>query len=216
MIDPFIADKCFPEEITLVFRNNSHILYKYTVLLPAPFRGPDAMNMTSLIITDSRPLIDLAIADELDTLLALAPQMRVLIPDMVRHDLVAHVEIPGAPDVLEWIRANDGGNVSVLCTEEFEEFIVLRHNAAGTAARGHNEHAAAEILGRELARGADAVILLLDDASARHAPFLKNLPENVLLMSTCSYLDKLKSRQMRATVSALLQRFMTRGRPRIR
>ncbi len=174
------------------------------------------MDTTSLIITDSRPLIDLAVADELDTLLTLAPAMRVLIPDMVRHDLVAHVEIPGAPDGLEWIRNNDGRNVSVLCTEELEEFIVLRHAADGRTARSHNEHAAAEILGRELARGAEAVILLLDDASAGHAHFLKNLPENVLLMSTCSYLDKLKNRQIRAIVSALLQRFMARGRQRIR
>lgn len=170
--------------------------------------------MTALIITDSRPLIDLALADELDTLLTLAPDRRVLIPDMVRHDLVAHVELPGAPDALEWVRTNDGRNVFVQCTEELEEFIVLRRSAADASVRSHNELAAAELLGRELARGTDAVILLLDDAGAEHAHFLKNLPANVLLMSTTSYLDKLKSRQIRGAVSAMLQRFMTRSRPR--
>ena len=170
--------------------------------------------MTSLIITDSRPLIDLALADELDTLLTLAPDLRVLIPDMVRHDLVAHVESPGAPDALEWIRANDGRHVFVQCTEELEEFLVLRRSASDASVRHHNELAAAEILGRELARGAETLIMLLDDAAAGHAPFLKNLPDNVLLMSTASYLDKLKSRQIRHAVSAMLQRFMARGRPR--
>lgn len=170
--------------------------------------------MTALIITDSHPLIDLALADELDTLLTLAPDLRVLVPDMVRHDLIAHVESPGVPDALEWIRANDGRNVFVPCTEELEEFIVLRRSAIEADVRSHNELAAAELLGRELARGTEAVILLLDDAGADHAHFLKSLPDNVLLMSTASYLDKLKSRQIRNAVSAMLQRFMVRSRPR--
>lgn len=172
------------------------------------------MTTTSLIITDCRPLTDLAVADELDTLLTLVPDLQVLIPDMVRHALIAQVELPGAPDALEWIRANDGRNVFVLCTEEMEEFIVLKHNTTEISVRNHNEHAAAEILGRELAREADAVILLLDDASVGHAHFLKNLPDNVLLMSTSSYLGKLKSRRIRPAVAAMFQRFMVRARPR--
>ncbi|WP_136415940.1 hypothetical protein [Herbaspirillum sp. ST 5-3] len=169
---------------------------------------------TSLIITDSRPLIDLAMADELDTLLTLVPNLHVFIPDMVRHALIAQVENPGAPDALEWIRTNDGRNVSVPCTEELEEFIVLKHDAAEASVKTHNDQAAAEILGRELTRSADAILLLLDDASVGHAHFLKSLPDHVLLMSTSSYLDKQKSRRIRPAVAAMLQRFMVRGRPR--
>ena len=170
------------------------------------------MHITSLIIADSRPLIDLALADELDTLLTLAPKMQVLIPDMVRHDLMSRIEQFGVPDALEWIRVNEGEGVWVQSTQEMEEFIVLGCPAGKGRTRTRNELAAAELLGREQLRQVEAIILLLDDASIGHAPFLKALPDNVVLLSTSGYLQKLKSRRMRPVVGALLQRFMARGR----
>lgn len=169
------------------------------------------MHATSLIIADSRPLIDLALADELDTLLTLAPYLRVLVPDMVRYDLMSRIDQFGVADALEWLRMHDGDSVQVQCTQELEEFIVLKQHVGKANSRTHNELAAAEILGREQMRRAEAIILLLDDASLEHAPFLNSLPDNVLLLSTSAYLQKLKSREIRPVVSNLLRRFMARG-----
>ncbi|RJF95041.1 hypothetical protein [Noviherbaspirillum saxi] len=171
------------------------------------------MHTTSLIVTDARPLIELADVDELDTLLALAPDIRILIPDMVRHALLVHIDIPGVPDALEWIRANDGQGVSVQCTEEFEEFIVLKRRHNDAVERSQNELAAGEILGRELARGTEAIVLLLGDAHTEHASVLANLPAQVLPMSTTTYLQRLRSQQRQSMVGALLQRVLALGRP---
>lgn len=171
------------------------------------------MNTTLLIVAGCQPLCDLAAADELDTLLTLAPEIRVLVPDMVRHELIMKIERPGAPDALEWIRAHDGNRLSVQSTEEFEEFLVLKRGSNSESAGTRSELSAAEVLGRQLARGADAVILLIDDASVEHAHFLNQLPENVLTLSTSGYLRKLKNRQIRQLVSNLLNRFVAIGRP---
>lgn len=171
------------------------------------------MNTTSLIVSDAQPLIDLADVDELDTLLSLAPDIRILIPDMVRHALLVHIDIPGVPDALEWIRANDGHGVSVQCTEEFEEFIVLKRRHNDEVERHQNEQAAGEILGRELARGTEAIVLLIGDAEAEHASVLANLPERVVPMSTSTYLQGLRSKQRQFKVGALLQRVLALGRP---
>lgn len=44
----------------------------------------------SIIVTDSSPLITLAIAGELDVLLL--PKLKVLIPDMVRFEVIRYPE----------------------------------------------------------------------------------------------------------------------------
>lgn len=165
------------------------------------------MTRICLIATDVAPLLALALADELDALLM--PNVRVMVPDMVRHELVRQIETPGAQDVLDWIRAHDMHQVFVVSTEEYEEGIVLQRLARASIRR-RGEQAALEVLARELAAGIDGAILLSDDAVFKQAQLTVRLPDNVVVLSTAAYLKRLT---LAPNVNALLQRYMTAGRP---
>jgi predicted nucleic acid-binding protein len=68
----------------------------------------------SIIVTDTGPLITLAVADSLDVLLL--PDLPVIIPDMVRHEVIQDLSKPGAALVAEWIR-NNPHKITVAATE---------------------------------------------------------------------------------------------------
>lgn len=165
------------------------------------------MTKICLIATDAAPLLALAVADELDALLM--PNVRVLVPDVVRHELVRLIETAGAQEALDWIRAHATREVWVVCTEEYEEAIVLQRLARGSTRR-HSEQAALEVLTKELAAGIDGAILLSDDAVFKQAQLTVRLPDHVLVLSTAAYLKRLT---IAPNVSALLQRYMTVGKP---
>ena len=55
----------------------------------------------SLIVTDASPLITLAVADALDTLLM--PEVKVIIPDMVNFEVIRHINNPGSRELLNWV-----------------------------------------------------------------------------------------------------------------
>jgi len=78
----------------------------------------------SLVVTDSGPLITLAIAGSLDVLFL--PNLPVIVPDMVRHEVIQDLSKPGAALVAEWIRLNDPHRLTVRPTEVFEEFMLLK------------------------------------------------------------------------------------------
>ena len=85
----------------------------------------------SLIVTDSGPLISLAIAGSLDVLFL--PNLPVIVPDMVRHEVIQDLSRPGAALVAEWIRFNDPQRLTVGPTEVFEEFMLLKSLNPATA-----------------------------------------------------------------------------------
>lgn len=84
----------------------------------------------SIIVTDSGPLITLAVGGSLDALLV--PQLPVIVPDMVRFEVIQSLDKPGAREVADWIRNNEGKRVRVASTEVFEEFEVLRSASIAT------------------------------------------------------------------------------------
>lgn len=104
------------------------------------------MKKIALIVTDASPLITLSIAGELDTLLL--PQIRVVIPDMVKFEVTRHIEKQGAAEVLEWIRKHEPVDVYVASTEVYDEFIVLFQHMSKVKSKGRGEQAASEVLGR--------------------------------------------------------------------
>lgn len=161
----------------------------------------------SLIAIDAAPLLALAAADELDALLM--PGVRVIVPDMVRYELVQQIEQPGAQETLDWIRLHDLRQVFVVSTEEFEECIVLG-NGARTSYGGRSEQAANEILARESAHGMEGAILLANDLTARKTHWMPFLPENVVVLSTSAYLRRLRTAP---DIAGLLQRYMPASRP---
>ena len=146
----------------------------------------------SLIVTDSGPLITLAIARSLDVLFL--PGLPVIVPDMVRHEVIQDLSRPGAVLVADWIRLNDPHRLTVGPTEVFEEFMLLRSMNPATKTKNRGEQAAAEVLGRELDGQDFGAILLFEDSAVRKTNFLTRLPDCVVVTSTSEFLLGLESR----------------------
>jgi predicted nucleic acid-binding protein len=156
----------------------------------------------TLIVTDAGPLITLAVADALDTLVLLGA--RVIIPDMVQFEVTRHANKPGAQAFMAWLAAN-GSVVEIGITEEFAEFSELLALNSELRTRNRGEIAAAEVLAKEL-DSMDAGLLLFEDTDIRKANFLVRLPDNVLILSTSTFLHGLERRKLIADAEAILNR----------
>jgi hypothetical protein len=158
----------------------------------------------SLIVTDSGPLITLAIAGSLDVLFL--PKLPVIVPDMVRHEVIQDLSKPGAALVAEWIRHNDPHKLTVGTTEVFEEFMLLRSINPATKTKNRGEQAAAEVLGRELDRQDFGAVLLFEDSAVRKSNFLTRLPDCVVVASTSEFLFGLESRGLLQNAQSILDK----------
>lgn len=166
----------------------------------------------SLIVTDAGPLITLAMADALDTLLLL--NVPVIVPDMVEYEVVSHADKPGAREVMSWL-ALHRDRVEIGATEVFDEFLALLALRPGLRSRGRGEQAAGEILARELLNKVDVAILLFEDSALRKTNFLQRMPDNVLLMSTSTFLRGLERRGLLGDADAILQRAVAARGPEL-
>lgn len=162
------------------------------------------MKEIALIVTDSGPLITLGVAGALDTLLLF--KLPVIIPDMVRHEVIRDLTKPGAVEVADWLRASEGRGVLVASTQVFEEFEILRKVNSATKTNNRGEQAAAEVLSRELDRGRTGAILLFEDSAVRRANFLIRLPDEVVVVSTSEFLHGLECNHLLKSAAAILAR----------
>jgi len=158
----------------------------------------------SLIVTDASPLITLAIAESLDTLLML--DVRVIIPDMVNFEVTRHIDKPGSKELLNWIKLHQFNEVFIGSTEVFSEYIMLQKIDPLVKSRNRGEQAAAEILKSEIDNKTEAAILLFEDSDIKKANFLVRLPSNVLIMSTSTFLEGLQQRKLIVSADKVLQR----------
>ncbi len=158
----------------------------------------------SIIVTDSGPLITLAAADALDALLL--PKLPVIVPDMVRFEVIQDLDKPGAREVADWIRANEPHRVRVASTEVFEEFEVLRRVNLATKTKDRGEQAAAEVLSKELDRKGFGAILVFEDSMVRKPNFLIRLPDEVVVTSTSEFLYGLEAHGLHPSAAAVLAR----------
>lgn len=165
------------------------------------------MKIFSLIVTDSGPLITLAVAQALDVLLLV--KLPVIVPDMVRFEVIRDITKPGAQEVADWIRANEGNGVRVASTEVFEEYQVLLAANPATKTKDRGEQAAAEVLGKELADSRHGAILLFEDSGVRKQNFLIRLPDEVLVTSTSEFLYGLEAAKLLTNASDVLKRATT-------
>lgn len=156
----------------------------------------------SLIVTDSGPLITLAIARSLDVLFL--SNLPVIVPDMVRHEVIQDRSKPGAALVAEWIRLNDPRRLTVSPTEVFEEFMLLKSVNPATKTRNRGEQAAAEVLGRELEGKDFGAVLLFEDSAVRKTNFLIRLPDCVVVISTSEFLFGLERRGLIQDAQSIL------------
>jgi len=161
------------------------------------------MNL-SLVVTDSGPLITLAVAGALDVLFL--PGLPVIVPDMVRYEVIADLSKPGALLVADWIRANNPHRLSVAPTEVFEEFMLLKSINPATKTKNRGEQAAAEVLAKVLEGRDFGAVLVFEDSAVRKTNFLLRLPDAVVVTSTSEFLFGLESRGMIASAQAILER----------
>lgn len=173
------------------------------------------MTRFSLVVTDAGPLITLAVAQALDTLLLV--KLPVIVPDMVRFEVIRDLSKPGAQEVADWIRCHEGQQVHVASTEVFEEYQVLLAANPGTRTKDRGEQAAAEVLGKVMGkeRGKEpagtqrGAILLFEDSGVRKQNFLIRLPDDVLVVSTSEFLFGLESAKLLTSAADVLQRATT-------
>lgn len=165
------------------------------------------MKSFSLIVTDSGPLITLAVAQALDALLL--AKLPVIVPDMVRFEVIRDLTKPGAQEVADWIRSHEGQGVRVASTEVFEEYQVLLAANPATRTKDRGEQAAAEVLGKELADENHGAVLLFEDSGVRKQNFLIRLPDEVLVTSTSEFLHGLEAARLLKSASEVLQRATT-------
>jgi len=158
----------------------------------------------ALIVTDSGPLITLGVAGALDALLA--PALPVIVPDMVRFEVIRDLSKPGAQEAADWIRSHEGMGVRVASTEVFEDFQVISATRPGAKTAGRGEQAAAEVLSKVLANENHGAILLFEDSDVRKQNFLVRLPDEVLVISTSEFLFGLEGVGLLPSAEDILHR----------
>lgn len=159
----------------------------------------------SLIVTDSGPLITLALAGELDVLIV-KTEISVVIPDLVRFEVLRHMDKPAASEIDSWIRSNEPEKVRIASTEEYEEFMLLLSLKPNAKTKSRGEAAASEVLKRELARGDRIGILLFEDGDVRANKYTLTAPDNVLMLSTAQFLMGLERENIIESAADILDR----------
>jgi hypothetical protein len=160
----------------------------------------------ALIVTDTSPLITLAIADALDTLLR--PGLPISIPDAVYVEATRVRAAAGAGDIVEWINAHLD-QVRIVPTEIGID--QQRRLEEGRPIRALGEQAAIEVLDRFLEHNPKAEALLLfedSDISKRRAI----VDERVSLISTGDFLRELEVAGLIQSADFVLDHAAQRGR----
>ena len=160
----------------------------------------------SLIVTDTSPLITLALADSLGALLR--PGLPVSIPDAVYVEATRIRAAPGAETIVDWINANLD-QVRIVPTEIGID--QQRRLEEGRSIRAMGELAALEVLDRSLLRDASAAALLLfqdSDVSRRRAV----VDDRVTLVSTGDFLRELEGAGLIQSADRILDDAAAQGR----
>ncbi len=178
--------------------------------VPAPScnRGCAVAVEIAIIVTDSPPLITLAVAQSLDYLLY--PALPVIIPDAVFHEATFSAGKLGAQEILDWYRAHTD-QVRVEPTDIFREEMVLREAMPGRKpARDLGERAAIEIIRNYPLADEARTLLLSDDRDA--ARLLVFEPEKTILLTTWDYLRLLEEGRRIQSAESVIESVRQAGR----
>ncbi|HWN49934.1 MAG TPA: hypothetical protein VNO18_08920 [Xanthobacteraceae bacterium] len=160
----------------------------------------------SLIVTDTSPLITLALAGSLDTLLR--PGLPLSIPDAVYVEATRIRAAAGAGEIVEWMNAHLD-QVRIVPTEVGIDQQRRLEESRPTRALG--EQAALEVLERFLAGNptAEALLLFEDSDIAKRQAIID---ERVSLVTTGDFLRELETAGLIQSADYVLDRAAERGR----
>jgi hypothetical protein len=160
----------------------------------------------SLIVTDTSPLLTLALGDALDALLR--PGLPVRIPDAVYVEATRVHGAPGADTIVEWINAHLD-EVRIVPTEIGID--QQRRLEERRSIRGLGEQAAIEALDRFLRSEPDAeALLLFEDTDIERRRAI--VDERVTLISTGDFLRELEAAGRIQSADFILDRAAAQGR----
>ena len=159
-----------------------------------------------LIVTDTSPLLTLALADALDTLLRAG--LPITIPDAVYVEATRVRGAPGAQSIVDWINANLD-SVRIVPTDIGID--QQRRAEEGRSIRGLGEQAAIEALDRFLAANLQAeALLLFEDNDVRKRQAV--LDERASLISTGDLLRELEAAGLIQSADRILDAAAAEGR----
>ena len=160
----------------------------------------------SLIVTDTSPLLTLALADALDTLLR--ARLPITIPDAVYVEATRVRGAPGAQSIVDWINAHID-LVRIVPTDIGID--QQRRVDEGRSIRGLGEQAAIEALDRFLAANTQAeALLLFEDNDIRKRQAV--LDERASLISTGDLLRELEAAGLIQSADRILDTAAAEGR----
>jgi predicted nucleic acid-binding protein len=145
-----------------------------------------------LIVSDTSPLITLALADSLDLLFY--ADLPLYIPDGVFHEATRAAHMADAVAILAW-QAQNAHRVHLVSTTIFYQY-----QQTGLPKRGMGELAAVEVVAQSnLAPDERALVLFEDDA----ATTIIAAPTTIIPISTRDYLDALEATQRIQSADAI-------------
>jgi hypothetical protein len=103
----------------------------------------DAKLKAKLIVTDTGPLITLAIGEALDYLFY--PGIPVYIPDAVLHEATIKNKALGAENILKWVQEHTD-DIHMVATQAYADFNTMRDVSPGHRERDLGERAAIETI----------------------------------------------------------------------
>jgi hypothetical protein len=160
----------------------------------------------SLIITDTSPLITLAVADHLHALNA--PGLQIVIPDAVFVEATRMESAPGVAAIVEWAARHDD-LVRIQPTEKGLDQI--RRIAEGRSIRGMGEEAAQEVMRTSAEFHPERFqLLLFEDRDLQKRTVI--LPERAFAISTGDWLRTLEARGLIQSADHILDQAARAGR----
>ena len=160
----------------------------------------------SLIVTDTSPLLTLALADSLDVLLR--PGLSLSIPDAVYVESTRIHGAPGASEIVDWINAHLD-LVRIVPTDIGID--QQRRLEEGRTIRGLGEQAAIEALERFLrANVLSEALLLFEDSDVMKRRAV--VDQRVSLISTGDFLRELEAAGLIQTADHILDLATAQGR----
>lgn len=159
-----------------------------------------------VIITDTGPLITLALADSLPALTL--PEIRIIIPDVVMIEATKFQQMPGVEEILEFTYKNSD-IITQQATLTAHEYNVIV--ASGGRPRNMGERAVAEVAERYGEAHPDRDMLLLYEDRDMQRRVI-NLPQRTYAIATGDFLRTLEKAGLIQSSDQALDQAQQRGR----